>query len=164
MYVLLDTLVRVSELVEFKRNNIDLKSGTIKLEGVETKTRVGRYVPLSSKTIRLLKEYLVETEDCDSEYAFLTYEGRKISTSTIRDDIALVGKIAGIKDKRVSPHTFRHTGALYYILNGGDPFSLQKILGHSHMNMVRRYVQMTDVDIKRQHNTYSPLNRVFGNK
>ena len=49
-------------------------------------------------------------------------------------------------------------------MNGGDPFSLQKILGHSDMSMVRKYIQMTDSDVKRQHNTFSPLNRVFGKR
>ncbi|MFL6556662.1 MAG: tyrosine-type recombinase/integrase [Bacillus sp. (in: firmicutes)] len=61
-------------------------------------------------------------------------------------------------NKRVSPHTIRHTGALFYILNGGEPFTLQRILGHSHMNMVRRYVQMTNMDVQNQHSAHSPLN------
>lgn len=161
MFVLLDTLVRVSELVDIKRSNIDLKAGSIKLDAADTKTRVSRYVPLSSKTIRLLKDYIEETKGFDNEHLFLTYEGERISEGTIRENIALYGKVAGIKNKRVSPHTFRHTGALFYILNGGDPFSLQKILGHSHMNMVRRYVQMTNVDVRRQHNMFSPVNQLF---
>ncbi|TCP54435.1 phage integrase family protein [Tumebacillus sp. BK434] len=70
------------------------------------------------------------------------------------------GELAGIRNKRVSPHTFRHTGALFYILNGGDPFSLQKILGHTDMSMVRKYIQMTSADVKRQHNIFSPLKNI----
>lgn len=152
MYVLLDTMVRVGELVDIKRENVDLKKGTIMLKGDETKTRVTRTVPLSSKTIKLLNEYMVETEEFGSEYLFLSYEGEPLSEATIRDNIAVQGKVAQIKNKRVSPHTFRHTAALFYILNGGDPFSLQKILGHSYMNMVRRYIQMSNTDVQVQHN------------
>ncbi|MDD9312593.1 tyrosine-type recombinase/integrase [Cytobacillus firmus] len=160
--VLLDTLVRISELVAIKRANVDLKAGFITLEAGETKTRKTSSVPLSSKTIKLLAEYMKETEEFGDDHLFLTYDGHKINPSTIRIILRDYGKEAGISNKRVSPHTFRHTGALLYIMNGGDPFSLQKILGHSHMNMVRKYIQMTDTDVRRQHNAFSPLNAVFG--
>ena len=47
-------------------------------------------------------------------------------------------------------------------MNGGDPFSAcKRFLGHSHMNMVRKYIQMTDMDVKAQHDLFSPLNRIF---
>lgn len=161
IFVLLDTMVRVSELVDMKRANLDLKNATIKLDAPDTKTREARIVPLSPKTVRILNEYLAETAEFNHENLFLSYEGQKISEYTVRENIGTYGKVAKIKDKRVSPHTFRHTAALFYIMNGGDPFSLQKILGHSHMNMVRRYIQMTSVDIKTQHHMYSPLNYVY---
>lgn len=159
--VLLDTLVRISELVAIRRENVDLKSGFIKLEALDTKTRKTRTVPISTKTIKLLNEYMKETEEFENEFLFLTYDGRQIDQSTIRIILRNYGKEAGITNKRVSPHTFRHTGALLYIMNGGDPFSLQKILGHSNMNMVRKYIQMTDMDVRRQHNSFSPLNSIF---
>ncbi len=46
-------------------------------------------------------------------------------------------------------------------MNGGDSFSLQKISGHGHMNMVRKYIQMTNMDVRSQHNSFSPLNGLF---
>ncbi|WP_423410227.1 tyrosine-type recombinase/integrase [Heyndrickxia sp. MSNUG] len=160
-YVLLDTLIRVCELVDIKRQNIDFKTMSIRLEAADTKTRVGRVVPISTRTAKLLSEYLAETEEFGSDYVFLTYEGEPMSEATVRENLRLYGAVAKITNKRVSPHTLRHTGALFYIMNGGDPFSLQRILGHSHMNMVRRYVQMTNMDVQNQHSTYSPLNYVF---
>lgn len=160
-FVLLDTMIRVCELVDIKRQNVDFKTMSIRLEAVDTKSRVGRNVPISNRTAKLLSEYMRETEEFGSDYVFLTYEGESISESTIRDNLRVAGQIAKIKNKRVSPHTLRHTGALFYILNGGDPFSLQRILGHSHMNMVRRYVQMTNMDVQNQHSAFSPLNYVF---
>ncbi|MGD6842150.1 tyrosine-type recombinase/integrase [Bacillus infantis] len=93
--------------------------------------------------MKLLSEYIKETEDFDAEHLFLTYDGRQINPSTIRIILRDYGRQAGIVNKRVSPHTFRHSGALLYIMNGGDPISLQNILGYSHMNMVRKYIQMT---------------------
>jgi integrase/recombinase XerD len=162
IFVLLDTLVRISELVAIKRSNVDLKGGFIQLEAVNTKTRKARTVPLSTRTIKLLKEYMKETEDFEDEYLFLTYDGHQINQATVRLNLNNYGKKAGITNKRVSPHTFRHTGALFYVMNGGDPFSLQKILGHTDMSMVRKYIQMTDTDVKRQHNAFSPINSIFG--
>ncbi|MDR4946500.1 tyrosine-type recombinase/integrase [Neobacillus cucumis] len=164
IYVLLDTMVRISELLNMKRCNVDLKSGYIKLEPHETKTKRTRSVPISTKTIKLIEEYLRESEDFGSEYLFVTYDGRDILSNTWRRRLTELGEMAGISNKRVSPHTFRHTGALFYIMNGGDPFSLQKILGHSDMSMVRKYIQMTDSDVKRQHNSFSPLKSVFGRR
>ncbi len=158
---LLDTMVRVSELVTITKENVHLEDGFVKLDATKTKTRRARIVPLSARTIEILREYLKETREFKSEYLFLTYEGKPITSDTIRWSLRQIGGNAGITNKRVSPHTFRHTGALMYILNGGDPFSLQKILGHSHMNMVRKYIQMTDMDVKAQHNLFSPLNRIF---
>lgn len=162
IFVLLDTLVRISELVAMKRGNVDFNAGVIKLEAMGTKTRKAREVPISTKTAKLLKEYMKETEDFYDDHLFLTYDGRPINHATIRLNLKDYGKKAGIKNKRVSPHTFRHTGALFYIMNGGDPFSLQKILGHSDMSMTRKYIQMTDTDVRRQHNSFSPINSIFG--
>lgn len=161
IYTLLDTMVRISELLNIKRCNVDLKSGYIKLEPHRTKTKRARTVPVSIKTLKLLKEYIMESEDFGSDYLFLTYDGRPILDNTWRRRLTEYGQNAGIKNKRVSPHTFRHTGALFYVMNGGDPFSLQKILGHSDMSMVRRYIQMTDADVKKQHNSFTPWNMVF---
>ncbi|TCP30209.1 integrase/recombinase XerD [Scopulibacillus darangshiensis] len=161
IYILLDTLVRCRELINMKRENVDLQTGAIKLEASDTKTKKSRIVPLSARTIRVLKEYMDETEDFGSEWLLVTYEGEQMANNTIRYRLTELGEKAGLTNKRVSPHTFRHTGSLFYIMNGGDPFSLQKILGHSDMSMVRKYIQMTDDTVKRQHNTFSPLKSVF---
>ncbi|MGG3561680.1 tyrosine-type recombinase/integrase [Neobacillus rhizosphaerae] len=159
--VLLDSMVRISELLEMKRSLVDLKNGIIKLEAHTTKTRRGREVPISSKTAKMLKEYMTESEDFGEEHLFLSYDGRPICSNTWRTRLREVGELAGVRGKRVSPHTFRHTGALFYIMNGGDPFSLQKILGHSDMSMTRKYIQMTNIDVRKQHNIYSPLKNLW---
>jgi integrase/recombinase XerD len=158
--VLLDSMVRISELLAMKRSLVDFKAGVIKLEAMNTKTRKAREVPLSSKTMKPLKEYINESEDFGEDLIFLTYDGREMLSNTWRTRLHEVAELAGIK-KAVRPHIMRHTGVLIYIMNGGDPFSLQKILGHSDMSTTRKYIQMTNMDIKRQHNTFSPLKNVF---
>lgn len=73
--------------------------------------------------------------------------------------IARLGRRAGI-GTRSSPHTFRHTFARGYLVNGGDVFSLQQILGHATLDMVRRYVTLSEADLVARHRAASPADRL----
>jgi integrase/recombinase XerD len=87
----------------------------------------------------------------------VTIEYRPVTKRTIQENIKTYGKMAQITGVRVSPPTFRHTMAKFYIINGGDIFTLQQILGHSTLDMVRYYVELFGTDIKEQHKKYSPV-------
>lgn len=126
--------------VELFRNYIGYMLNDQVLKPTTAKTKRSRSVPISTKTIKLLEEYMREPDDFGSEYLFVSYDGREILSNTWRRRLTELGEMAGISNKRVSPNTFIHTGALFYIMNGGDPFSLQKILGHSDMSMIRKYI------------------------
>ncbi|PLT32553.1 integrase [Bacillus sp. V5-8f] len=160
LLVMLDSMARIGELVKATRNNVDLKHGAIYLGADTVKTRQGRTVPLSYKTTKMLSEYIDETAEYNTTTLFVTYDGSPISDNTVRKRFKDYAHKAGIT-KQVSPHVFRHTGALLYLMNGGDPFSLQKILGHKDMTMTRRYVQMSNSDVKSQHEAFSPINSIF---
>jgi integrase/recombinase XerD len=158
--IMLDTLVRVSECLAIKRKNVDLRNNVIHLEASNTKTRVSRSLPISTKTAKLLAEYMFETEEFGSEYLFLTYDGKQLNDGTFRKRLAKYAKRAGI-EKRVSPHVLRHSGSLLYLLNGGNVFSLQKLLGHSDLSMSRRYLNLTSNHINEVHEDFSAVNNVF---
>jgi integrase/recombinase XerD len=132
-------MVRISELLAMKRSNVDFKAGIIKLEAMNTKTRKAREIPISTKTAKLLKKYMAETEDFNVRTSILDLHGRELLSNTWRTRLHEVAEQAGVR-KAVRPHVLRHTGALLYIMNGGDPFSLQKILGHSDLTMTRKYI------------------------
>lgn len=88
---------------------------------------------------------------------FLLNNGKPLTYNQAYERIRLYGEKAGITGVRVSPHTFRHTFATLYVKSGGDPFSLQRILGHHDISMVRKYVQLNNRDLQEQHAQSSPL-------
>lgn len=61
-------------------------------------------------------------------------------------------------------HRFRHTFAKKWINSGGDIFRLQKILGHSSLDVVRNYVNMFTNDLQDNFNTFSPLENIITDK
>ena len=160
MLLFLDTGIRCNEALGLKSREFDYEQKIIKVPASLAKNKNARLLPLSKQTAKalnmLVKENGAFEEQCD--YIFLSNYGQKIDQSWVRQRIKKYGEQANIKDIRVSPHTFRHTFAKFYVLNGGDAFTLQRILGYSSMNMVRKYIQMNGEDIKKQHHHFSPIN------
>ena len=62
---------------------------------------------------------------------------------------------------RLHAHLCRHTFAVNYLLNGGDVFTLQQILGHATLEMVNHYLHFTRAQINDQHRKYSPMDRLY---
>lgn len=101
--------------------------------------------------------YLRERGDLITDVLFVTVNHSRIHSRTFQENLTDYGKSASLRGVRVSPHTFRHTMSKFYILNGGDAFTLQQILGHSTSDMVRHYVQLFRSDVQQQHRKFSPV-------
>lgn len=159
MLMLLDTGIRVSELAGLELGKVDLSAGFITVCGKGNKER---QVPLGITMRTVLAKWLMMRNQIThaDPYLFVARDGRQLKVRTIQDEITYYGEKAGIVGVRVSPHTFRHTFAKMWIMNGGDAFSLQKILGHTAMDMVRKYVNLATNDVAEQHRKFSPADRI----
>lgn len=155
MMVMLETGMRIGELLNLKVGDLFLKEMEIRI--IKGKGGKARRVPIQKTCVKILTQYLDERGDADTDWLFVNVEGTALHMRTIQENIQEYGKFAGISGVRVSPHTFRHTMAKFYILNGGDVFTLQQILGHSTLDMVRYYVELFSKDIRDQHQKYSPV-------
>ena len=155
MCVMLDTGIRLSELLSLRIK--DYVGSHFILE--HTKNRKRRVLPVGKRLQELMNKYLAIRAGDPNEYLFCNVLDEHLKPRTLQERIKNYGKQANIEGVRVSPHTLRHTFATQYLLNGGDMVSLQEILGHSSLEMVRRYVNYLHEDIQRQHKKFSPLDR-----
>ncbi len=159
LLVLLDTLIRVSELVGVDAEDVDLDECVIRVMG---KGGRERHVPFGIATGQALRRYRNVVQDLrPGDPFFITRCGHRTSRWAVHTMMANSGRAAGIEGVRCSPHTLRHTGAKRFILAGGDVFTLQKLLGHTTLAMVRRYVELADVDIRAQHRRFSPADSLL---
>lgn len=161
MLVLLDTGLRLSELANIRLEDVEMSERRIKVLGKGAKER---YVFFETKTRNALKKYIdVRGKGLHHSFLWITREDAPLARHTIQERINLYGKMAGLKNVRVSPHTFRHTFAKLFITNGGNTLALQKLLGHSTLEMVRHYVNLWGTDLQAMHRQFSPVDRLLLN-
>jgi integrase/recombinase XerD len=157
MLLLTDTGMRIGELTSIKLSDIDFVSRQIYIRSENAKTRVGRVVPISAKTAKEIDKLNELTGAEEGDFVFMTQFGERYYADTFAKMLKKYGKRAEIVGVRVSPHTFRNYMAIKYLKNGGDPFSLMRILGHSDMSMTNRYIKYSNVDISEWHDKSSPV-------
>lgn len=140
VYFLLATGVRVSELSELKRADVDLKLRRAKVFGKGSKER---YVYFDALTGKQLLRYLAERQS-EAPWLFLSRSGAKLSRFALVNLFKDLGEEAGISDQvRCTPHTFRHTFATQFLKgHPGALFHLQELLGHTDLEMTRRYAKI----------------------
>jgi len=158
MLVLLDTGVRLIELENMKLNSIDFDNNKFLVMGKGAKERE---VPFQDTTKQYLQRYIKLRGSEDHDYLWINQLGGKLNRKTIQERLQIYGRKANLKGVRVSPHTFRHTCAKMYLLSGGDVLSLQKLLGHSSLDMVRHYVELWGSDLQKMHKKHSPVEGLF---
>ena len=155
MLLLLETGLRLSEISAVQIDDIKLSEGQVFVR--HTKSHMHRYVPIQAKMREQLRRYIKIRGTCETENLFVTIDGEAMARRSIQRIVGQYGKQAKIKGVRCSPHTFRHTFAKLSIMNGAGVFELQKILGHSTMEMVKTYVNLYSSEVNERHKEFSPL-------
>lgn len=147
---LLDTGVRASELCGIRLRDLD--GEFVRVLGKGKKERL---VPMSHRTLAAILHYLHERHGQHERFLFTTLDGRRLKRHSLQRIVLRIGQRAGVE--KVHPHRFRHTFAVNYLANGGDAFTLQRILGHSTLAMVNRYLNLATEDLARVHRAASPV-------
>lgn len=154
----LDTGLRLSELLTLTVDRVNLVRGSLLVLGKGEKERevyMGR--TLKREMSRWLKmRGFFPYED----RVFVTRDGRPLKKRGVEQILRRLAEKAGITGVRCSPHTLRHTFATNFVRNGGDVFTLQRILGHANIETCMVYVHMSGKHIQESMLRYSPIDRM----
>ena len=156
---LLDTGLRASELCNLRLEDVHLQDGYLKVLGKGDRERI---VPVGANAARALMRYIQffrrEPARPGLTNVFLSVHGEEMTPGALRLLVQRWGRSAAIQG--INVHKLRHTFALQYLMAGGDAFSLQKILGHTSMEMTRNYVNMLADHLVEKHRLHSPMDRI----
>ena len=153
--LLLDTGLRIDEALSLRRDNVDFDNLLLHVLGKGRKERV---VPMSGEMRKLLWRWLQgQGEASSAGLVFATRDGKKLGQRNMLRHFKVLGTRLRISGVRFSFHTLRHTFAVNYIRNGGDVFRLQRVLGHSTLEMTRKYVNLQTSDLQAVHERLSLL-------
>ena len=150
---LLDTGVRAREFLALDLSDVDLVDGSIMVRS--GKGRKPRPVRMERKTRKAVREYLKLRTDND-QALWITDDGKKrLGYEGLRKALQLQADRA--KVKAPTPHDFRRAFALNCLRNGMDLMTLARLMGHTTIKVLKRYVALTDDDLRTAHEKASPV-------
>ncbi|WP_135555921.1 tyrosine-type recombinase/integrase [Paenibacillus cymbidii] len=155
MLLFLETGIRVMEMYNLTIPDINFEENTVLIR--MGKGRKFRSIPIQATCIDSLKHYIAERGSQSFDKLWITVFDSPMARNSmihmVKDHMAKA-EITGVKG---ACHIFRHTMAKFFLLNGGDIFTLQYLLGHANLEMTRYYVELFNTDLHKQHEKYSPI-------
>lgn len=162
---LYSTGVRVSELVDLNRSDLDFSSQTLHVRGKGKKERI---VPLGSHAMAAIRHYLTLLEP-DPRFStlrqqsiedphvplFVNKNGGRLSSRSVRRKLDKYLTMAGL-DPSISPHTLRHSFATHLLDNGADLRSVQELLGHQSLSTTQIYTHLSSLRMRTTYNEAHP--------
>ena len=156
---LFSTGMRISEVISLKKEQID-KTGRIFIRG---KGKKERFVYLTPRAQKHIKNYLGVRGKADSSYLFIPYRGknihqkdRKISPNYLEERVKKYRELIGL-NVPISAHGIRHAFATYLAESGANPAAIQILLGHESLDTTTKYVHGSDRYAEKIHRKYHPL-------
>lgn len=156
---LLATGIRANTLINLRIADLDFQHDTIFLS--KLKNRRQQTIPMSETLKAALTNYLKMWDWRSEDFLFPTLEGKQMARGSVQCSIRAYNLRRGIS--KTSLHLFRHTFAKNYILAGGGMVQLQALLGHSTLDMTRKYVNLYGQDVRRDFERLNPLNNIMRN-
>lgn len=151
---LLSTGIRLSSLINLKVKDIDFENEVIYVN--VTKNHKPLIIPLNQIIIKILKEYLkIRQYKNEDDYLFCTVYGKQLNKKTVIGSLAKYNRSRGIVKRGI--HRYRHTMSKKFILSGGSPVVLQKILGHSSLLVTQQYLNILVSDLKKEIDQFNIL-------
>ncbi|MCX7837757.1 MAG: tyrosine-type recombinase/integrase, partial [candidate division WOR-3 bacterium] len=133
--------------------------GFIRVMGKRNKERI---VPIGEPALLAIKEYLnivrptlLNKKEISTPYLFLNQRGKKLTRMGFWKILKKYVKLAGI-EKKVTPHTFRHTFATHLLEGGANLRIVQELLGHSNISTTQIYTKLNKEYLKQIYNTFHP--------
>ncbi|MGD2279568.1 MAG: site-specific tyrosine recombinase XerD [Candidatus Omnitrophota bacterium] len=151
------TGLRVSEVKDLKKANVNLEAGFVKCSGKGGKERV---VPLGKVAKDAIERYIATSRKKllskkEDEHLFLSRLGKRLSRQSIWKIIQKYAKQAGIK-KHITPHTLRHSFATHLLEGGAELRGVQEMLGHADISTTQIYTHINKDKLKKVHDKYHP--------
>ena len=137
MMVLAYTGCRNNELVDFRISDVDIAQQAITVR--RSKFERGRICPISGDCVETLIEYIRQRDGSPEDFLFVTIRHRhQLQTQDIRKMVHVIARRSGVVG-RIWPHLFRHSLATAMLDRGASIYSIQAILGHSHISTTMDY-------------------------
>jgi site-specific recombinase XerC len=158
--LLLDTGLRLAEAAGLRIGDVDLIEGRATVMGKGARQRT---VPIGRRTRQALRRILAPRGLVKpTDPLFVAADGSALTAHGIQQVFRRLTRRVSLS-VRCSPHVLRHTFARSFLRNGGDVFSLQRILGHSprSLQVTRRYLDLDDDDLRAVHRSVSPVDRLL---
>ena len=151
------TGVRISELLNFKREGFLPEDSLVRIIGKGNKER---FIPIGKKGIKAVRDYLNNSrpylaKPSSEDIMFLNWRGKKLSRMGAWKIIKRYILLTGIK-KRVTPHTIRHSFATHLLEGGADLRAVQEMLGHADISTTQIYTHIDREFIKQEHRDHHP--------
>jgi len=144
---LLDSGLRASEFLALNVGDLDTRTGALTVR--HSKSRKARVAFLGAKARREVLRYLAFREVGPNSPLWATLGGERLCYTGLRDILRRRARQAGVAAPTL--HSFRRAFALLALRNGVDLVSLQRLLGHADLSVIRRYLAQTEADLQEAH-------------
>lgn len=163
MLVLLDCGLRRGELINLRVNDVDLQRGLVTIRADGAKGEKGRVVPIGVRAGRAVVAYERKERHAALPYIdhlFLNHAGEPMTPGGVTHLMVYAAKKMTLPRSHTAPHAWRRAFAIGMLRGGADVFSLQVMMGHTTLEMTRRYIRLLPDDLQRVHLRASPADRL----